>query len=150
MRELQKIKVTMDELDELWRCLHDQSEGAAGGPLHVVTDDGNLRDSDIVGCYKDTEEESDVVVKTICKEILHRLLLLTEPQRLVWWLRARITLLKIDPATLAEEVRDGRVDPQTNGAYDARIWLGEKCVWIGLEQQEALSSRVPPDPNGGS
>ena len=99
----------MDELDALNRCLHEQAEGAVGGPLHVVTDDGNLRDSDVCYCWGDSERESDVVVRVLCLRS-PRLVALTEPQRLVWWLRRRIQALGIDDMALAAAVRNGVVD----------------------------------------
>jgi len=129
----------MNELDDLNRCLHEQKEGSVGGPIHIITDDGNINDEDVAYCWRDVEGEADVVVRTICQEILCRLVSITAPQRLVWWLRERIRKLGFDDGELAASVREGVIDPQTNGAYDARIKLGEKFIWIGLEQWEALS-----------
>jgi hypothetical protein len=136
--ESSSVTQIMDELDALNLCLHEQKEGSVGGPIHIITDDGNIDDSNVASCWKDTEGESDVVVRTICHEILCRLILITEPQRLVWWLRERIRKLGFDDEKLAVSVREGVIDPQTNGAYDARIKLGEEFIWIGLEQLEAL------------
>jgi hypothetical protein len=137
-KDLNRLKQVMDDLDALNRCLHEQGEGVVGGPLHVVVDDGNLSDSHVVSCLTAVECEHDVVVRLLCQEIFHLLCSLTEPQRLVWWLKNRIEDLGIDAAKLAMQVRDGVVDPQTNGAYDATITSGEKVLWEGLEQLEAL------------
>lgn len=132
------LKKTMDELDELHVCLHEQTEGAVGGPLHIITDDGNFRDSDIAYCWRSVEDERDVVVRVLAREMLQRLVQLTAPQRLVWWLRKRICTLGIDDVALAAQVRDGVVDRQSNSPYDDRIMLGKQFVWEGLEQLEAL------------
>ncbi len=133
------LKTVMDDLDSLNRCLHEQPEGSVGGPLHIVVDDGNLRDSDLDYCQGDSEGESDVVVRVLCLEIIKHLRQLTHPQRLVWWLRERIQGVGFDAVALAAEVRDGVVETNsTNGSYDARIWSGEQVLWEGLEQLEAL------------
>lgn len=143
------IGTIMNELDVLSGCLHEQPDGVIGGPIHIITDDGNIRDFHIASCWRAANDESNVVVKVISREILQRLVLLTEPQRLVWWLRDRIRQLGIDDVALADAVQYGDVDQQTNGAYDARIKLGEKFVWIGLEQQEALVGVSTSSSRGG-
>lgn len=79
-----ELRRTMDELDELNLCLHEQAVGAVGGPLHIITDDGNFRDSDVAYCWRSVEDEEDVVVRVLVREMISRFLLLTEPQRLVW------------------------------------------------------------------
>lgn len=59
-----------------------------GGPLHIVTDDGNVRDSDLLLCYRnlcDDNYKCSRVTKAICLEILHWLSDLNEAQRLIWW-----------------------------------------------------------------
>lgn len=59
-----------------------------GGPLHIVTDDGNVRDSDLLFCYRnlcDDNYKCSRVTKAICLEILHWLSGLNEAQRLIWW-----------------------------------------------------------------
>jgi len=74
-------------------------------------------------------------VRVLCREIFHLLCSLTEPQRLVWWLRDEIEELKIDAVKLAGEVKDGVVDYPANGIYGARIMLGGEGVVEWVEQQ---------------
>jgi hypothetical protein len=137
------LRQVLDDLDDLNRCLHEQPDGRVGGPLHIITDDGNIRDSDVAYCWRSLntgDPEKNAIVRVLCREILQLLLQLTESQRMVWCLRSRIQALGINDVVLAEQVRGGVVDPQTNGLYDARIMFGKKIVWEGLEQLEALSS----------
>jgi hypothetical protein len=128
------------ELDALSNVLHDQVGGSTGGPLHVVIDDGNIRDSDVVSCLAAVECEGDMVVRVLCREIFSLLCLLTEPQRLVWWLRGDLVRLGIDYVALARRVRDGTVDRGVDGthvSYTARIMQGEETLWEGLRQVES-------------
>lgn len=54
---------------------------AAGGLLHIVTDDGNLRDSDIKFCLEQCEEHPEKPEAKLGKLICTELLKLTEEER---------------------------------------------------------------------
>jgi hypothetical protein len=124
-------------------------EHSAGGPLHIVTDDGNVEDHHLVFCYRYLHEEEQVkdyeaFTLLLCKSILHELMLLTEAQRVVWWVAGSIRELGEDPIEIAARAYDGNVEEGDNGGYDARVLsrtykLGEKpaVIWEGLEQLRA-------------
>jgi len=85
MRNHLEITKTFEELNKLNRVLHE--EESVSGPLHIITDDGNLRDSDIIYCYQNLDPDPrSTLVGTLCASILHLLSRITEPQRVIWWL----------------------------------------------------------------
>jgi hypothetical protein len=133
-RALSELKALVEEL-----YVHEP----CGGPLHIVTDDGNVRDCDLVFCYRWLyEQQEDVAVYTryLCMAILHDLMLMDEAQRTIWWLATDISLEDLDPKSLLVRVRGCQVEHQRNGIYDDVLVrygrAGEKpvVVWEGLEQ----------------
>lgn len=75
---------TLQALISCLYTMHDE-EFCTGGLLHIITDDGNLRDSDIKWCLeeciKHPEREDAVLGKFICNELLQ---LSMEQRRLVY------------------------------------------------------------------
>lgn len=64
----------METIIEYCRCLYELDGCACGGLLHILLDDGNYRDDDILFCLNlcitnPDEEESDIGI-LICKEYL--------------------------------------------------------------------------------
>lgn len=134
---MESTRQIMNDLDALNRCLHEQAEGAVGGPLHILTDDGNVNDSHVLYCWSDVEGEKDIVVRTLCREMLKLLIFLTYPQRIVWWLRTGIEKQGVNANVLALSVRRGMVinDSTNAGIYGSVIMAADGAVlWEGLEQ----------------
>lgn len=125
-------------VDELY------SEYSTGGPLHITTDDGNVEDHSLVFCFQQVHNgQYPEHIQNICVGILHELMLMTEPQRVIWWIEKSIEEEGLDPTYLAVSVRDGIVERVSNGGYDERILSrpmdGEeqKVLWEGLDQLRA-------------
>lgn len=50
-----RTKLTLDRferLNALVKVLYEQPNCLCGGPLHILIDDGNVRDCDLVFCYQ--------------------------------------------------------------------------------------------------
>lgn len=63
---------------------------SVGGPLHIVLDDANLEDKDIIWCLENSiKEEEDIVLRVLCRELANILLGLT--------IKERIDYLGFDP-----------------------------------------------------
>jgi hypothetical protein len=145
MRDVVEIGKTFEKLSRLDKILHEHE--SVGGVLHIITDDGNVEDHHVVGCYRDAWAETSqptTFVGVVCCDLLHLLLLLTEPQRVVWRLSASLGKEGIDPAVLAASVRDGGVRYGENrGLYDARVVSadGETVLWEGFLQYQARRNR---------
>lgn len=111
-----------------------------GGPLHIVTDDGNIEDHHLVFCYRWLHEKKySAYITSTCKAILHELMLLTEAQRLLWWLENSMKELGLDSIRLAFEAKEqnARIEWGENGCYDAKLVGGVKdstWSWPGLKQ----------------
>jgi hypothetical protein len=65
------------ELLERYAEYMSRDENIVGGSLHIMTDDGNLKDSDVDFCMKHAEEVGDTDGAWIAKEMLK----LSESQR---------------------------------------------------------------------
>jgi len=130
MHSIPEIAKTFEELSKMVSALH--VEESVGGPLHIITDDGNLKDSHIVYCYRNLEPEPrNTLVGTLCASILHLLTQLTEPQRTLWWLHKGHHNCGPTFAPIAALCRDGIVKLGPNGLYDCRIVnsTGSKTLW---------------------
>jgi hypothetical protein len=137
MRDTEKIKKTFAELDLMVHALHEVEP--VGDPLHIIVDDGNVRDCDLVYCCRDLgPDPRATLVDTLCSSILHLLTLLTEPQRMIWWLHQDhrivtgyhpITTDQI--ANLALRVRDGVLHETNKNPYSVRISSpdGKQILW---------------------
>ena len=104
----------IEELNDLIALLYELDGCSSGGPLHIITEDGNIGDTDIVFCYRElrergTRKKFSAAIAVIGSEILSRLIMLTEPQRLIWWHvgQANETLPKSIERILA--ARDGKI-----------------------------------------
>jgi hypothetical protein len=137
MRTTGEIERAFEQLELLTDALY--SEEGVGGPLHVITDDGNIRDSDLVSCYRDVcSEATPMFVRTVCLGILHLLAMLTEAQRLIWYLRVAIREEGFDPFEIATLVRawNGQIVNGPEGVYDDKVVSpdGSQVLWEGLAQ----------------
>lgn len=64
---------TLQDIQELIHAIYEIT--SIGGPLHIVLDDFNLEDRDIVFCQKESiPKEADIVVKTLCEKCAELLL----------------------------------------------------------------------------
>lgn len=99
MQECKHYNKHLDTIRAYISCLYGLDDCGAGGLLHIVVDDGNLRDRDIVfclnECYKHPEREEAELGKLICMELLK---LPMEQRKLVYMHDWRI-------AECCEEVR---------------------------------------------
>jgi len=153
VRDLGQIRQAFADLDSLNRCLHEQAEGGIGGPLHVITDDGNLEDHHVLGCLQDLDGDtsSTVVVRVLCREMLRILCLLTAPQRLMWYLARQLRQIGHNPADWAKSLRDGVVEHrETCGNWNAVVTKCGTVVFPGLrelkrEWDERLRAASPED-----
>jgi len=133
-----QVSIAFDNLRELVGELYVHEP--CGGPLHIITDDGNIEDTHLVSCYRWLHgEKNTAFITSVCKAILHELMLLTEAQRLLWWLEGSIRELKLDPVRLAFEAgaEKAYIVDKSNGSYGARLVGGAKgstWSWDGLEQ----------------
>lgn len=60
------MKIENYEIVDLIRIFYNERpENGAGGNLHIVFDDGNLEDKDILFCIKQAKEENDILGITI-------------------------------------------------------------------------------------
>lgn len=73
------------EICKLVEILYEDIGEGAGGMLHIVLDDGNIDDDDILWCieYCNREENADRHDKDICLEIARRMLKLSREERLL-------------------------------------------------------------------
>lgn len=88
-----RVADVSDRLGDLVRELHGLPECGFGGPLHIITDDSNVRDSDLKFCRDeilgkelhwslvDQSDEMRQKITAICLEILDILSHLTRRQR---------------------------------------------------------------------
>lgn len=108
MKNLDDALRVLSVLDELIAALHEVE--ACGGPLHIITDDGNLRDRDLVYCYRNVSlgEAVRTHTKVLCLAILHELALLTEPQRVVWWCSSGHHHSELDDVEVAQILLDAQ------------------------------------------
>jgi len=133
MKTLDGVIKTFTNLRELREELYIHEP--CGGPLHIITDDGNIDGDHLVFCYRYLHEgDYTAYIMSICKSILHELMLLEKAQRVVWWLEGAITELGRDPTQLAFQARDCHVEWRENGCYDALLVNNRGVVWEGLEQ----------------
>jgi hypothetical protein len=138
---VRKIGVTFRELDELNRCLHEQPDGAVGGPLHIITDDGNVKDDDILFCFRNLEDNTSysVVVRLVAREMLRLLSLLTAPQRFMWYWAREIEEIGQDPVAWACQVEDGELKDAiiAGDEWDTVVVSGEGVIFPGMKALRA-------------
>lgn len=84
--DLETLSKRLDRLWDLQRMFYGLPNCSTGGPLHILLDDGNIRDSDLVFCYCNVHKDGvDPLVRTMGLLILHDLAFLSEAQRYLWW-----------------------------------------------------------------
>jgi hypothetical protein len=89
MKTREEVQHSFDNLRELTDELYINNP--TGGPLHITTDDGNIDDGSLVFCYRELfNSDHSVLTQSICKAILHELMMMTEPQRVIWWIEKSI------------------------------------------------------------
>ncbi len=81
---LDQLRARLDRIDLLGDMLHAQHRCAAGGPFHILLDDGNIRDSDLLFCYQALQEPEWEHVRAIGTALFHELAMLSAAQRLCW------------------------------------------------------------------
>ena len=135
MRDINKIEKVFRELTHMVAALYEVEP--VGGPLHIITDDGNLKDNHLISCYQDLDPDPrSTLVDTLCASILHLLSELTEPQRVIWWLHSStMQVARKELAALAASVRDGIVEHSEHALYDCRILSpdGTKILWTNSQ-----------------
>lgn len=135
MKTTAEVAAALRSLSDLEDVLYEREP--CGGPLHIITDDGNVRDSDLVFCFRWLHEEpTHTITAVVALEILKLLALMTEPQRLVWWTdQGKVAKGDLTNAGLAQamlEVRDGKVAVgDSNMDWDRSIWKDGECIWKG-------------------
>jgi hypothetical protein len=131
-----ELEKAFREIELMNTALHEVE--CVGGSLHIITDDGNVKDSDILYCYGDVHSDFSFV-GVLSRGILHWLSLMTESQRIVWWLASLISDEGEDPISIAQRVVEGSVCRGRNGSYDDSVTSpdGKKILWEGLEQLRA-------------
>jgi len=109
MKNASEVCEALEKLSDLEAALYEFEP--CGGPLHIITDDGNVRDSDLVFCFRWLHENpsASAVVEAVSFKILKLLSLMTEPQRVVWWTEAADPRRWTAVAQTIVAVRDGRV-----------------------------------------
>jgi len=147
----EKIGAIFRDLDTLSGCLHEQPAVAGGRFLHVVTDDGHISDSDVLDCARKLDEDSasGVVVRLVGREMVRLLALLTEPQRLMWYLARELEEIGHNPINWAVHVGDGAVERLgTNDLWNAIVTKFGVTVFEGMSvmrmkwESRALDSEV--------
>jgi len=134
VKNAHEIVVALRRLDYLEGVLYEKEP--SGGPLHIVSDDGNVRDSDLIFCFRWLHENptGSVWIDSVCLEILNILALMTEPQRIVWWIDrsgaveelSRTILLVHDGKVARNEEEGGSMD------WDVEIYAQDGHVlWKG-------------------
>lgn len=114
----------LGDLTELNETLY--VDNPCGGPLHIVLDDGNLDDNSILFCHRFMRlnpSRNNTLTTIISKQILDYLMIMTEPQRLVWWLEDRDSP---DLDNLIRKVENGQVKEREDGCYDRSIETYDK------------------------
>ena len=81
------FKPEMKNLHEFILCFYELDGCCTGGPLHIVTDDFNIDDNDIMFCLKHCLQEKDLVVSEMGRIICEGMLRLSDAERrmLVSW-----------------------------------------------------------------
>ena len=117
----------LEDLDKLHETLY--IDHACGGPLHIVLDDGNLDDGSLLFCYrflKMNPQRSDALTKIICNQILDYLMVMTEPQRLVWLSHAQ------NLKDLIIKVENGKVITDDNCNSSIQLYDKENGEWVNF------------------
>jgi hypothetical protein len=70
-------RLTVPEVIDAARSYYDAHSSLAGGNLHILLEDGNVRDSDVQFCIRLTEANRDNSGNALAK----KLLLMTRTQR---------------------------------------------------------------------
>ena len=52
-------EIIINTINKLIKILYEDLDNPAGGPLHIITDDGNYRDHDLDFCEKQCYENSN-------------------------------------------------------------------------------------------
>lgn len=84
-KSLKQLENKLNLLHSLSNLLYGEENCACGGPLHIILDDGNIRDSDIEFCAEYINKSEWSSIKDLCSCILNMLLSLSPAQRLYWW-----------------------------------------------------------------
>jgi hypothetical protein len=73
----------IDEIVGLIQELYSQPGGGVGGPLHIVTDDWNLKDGNVEFALRSAAEDPDwtAEIRDLSRRIAERFLSLSESQR---------------------------------------------------------------------
>lgn len=79
------LQTRLDNLNSLRDIFYEMPGCSCGGALHILLDDGNIRDTDIVFCYKELHKEKYSSQRAVGLAILHELIMLSEAHRKQWW-----------------------------------------------------------------
>lgn len=131
-----EITNIFNNLDELQTQLYNHPDGGVGGPLHIITDDSNIEDHHVLWCWRNIQNEPDPEMKDICTNLLLNLRLLSEPQRMLWWLKEQIKRQdpNLDILELALKAVDAHIEEEDRGSglYTAKIKVRDEIIWSGL------------------
>ena len=127
MKTTAEVAAALRSLSDLEDVLYEREP--CGGPLHIITDDGNVRDSDLVFCFRWLHEEpTHTITAVVALEILKLLALMTEPQRLVWW--HTVASRPADRAATIVSVHDGRVvRGESDDGHDTIVASDGQVIW---------------------
>ncbi len=84
------LRARCDRLYEIQQLIYAEAGCEAGGPLHILLDDGNVRDVDLVACYQYLQAPDAEHVRGLGIALLHELTFLNEAQRYYWWSHAEL------------------------------------------------------------
>jgi len=85
MNSLKELESRLSLLHSLSNTLYSQDGCSCGGPLHIILDDCNIRDSDIEFCRDRIKDDEYTPIRELCVSILDMLATLSPAQRLYWW-----------------------------------------------------------------
>lgn len=82
---MNKLEVRIYLLNDMREVFYTLPKCGAGGALHIMLDDGNLRDSDLIFCLKHLSKEENEIQRNLGTAIIHELMMLSPAQRRLWW-----------------------------------------------------------------
>jgi hypothetical protein len=84
-KALAELKARLKRLDTYVALLYEEENCSVGGPLHIVLDDGNMKDSDLVFCFREAQGNEWSASRATAGIIIRELMMLSPAQRRLWW-----------------------------------------------------------------
>lgn len=82
--DFDKLEIRLQLLNEMVSIFYALPGCSAGGALHVVLDDGNVRDSDIIFCHNELFLPQNESQRYLGLAIIQELMMLSPAQRWLW------------------------------------------------------------------